>query len=429
MSYLRAVVVVGLIAGCYSPSFSEGVECGPDGACPTGQDCIDGVCRTASQVPDAGEASCPNENALLFTPSNFDVCDIEEDPPTLALTTAATPLDTDAETLGGQPVGQVVTMADGTEALLVSARSFSLAEDTFLDVSGSRPLIIASLADIEIDGSIIATGNGTVVGAGGNPAACGAEAGTGAAGAAATGGFIGGGGGGFAFVGGIGAVGPPAAPESPAAGGAINGSNELVPLRGGCSGGTGGGGRGGPGGGGGGAIQLVAAGSVRIGPKGRINVAGGGGLGGGLGPGIEVIAGDGGGGGGSGGGILLEAGLSVVLEADSPNALESVLTAAGGGGGSGAVNTEAGESATNGGTLGPGPGGTAQGPGGDPSSGAGGAGGGGALNDAGEPGLNGVGTAGIGGGGGGGGAGRIVLRSSEVTTDGTTFPLPTLSGL
>ena len=40
-------------AGCFSPHPAEGIACTPDGRCPDGQSCIDGVCRGPGGGPDA----------------------------------------------------------------------------------------------------------------------------------------------------------------------------------------------------------------------------------------------------------------------------------------------------------------------------------------------------------------------------------------
>ena len=47
-----AVVLVGLVA-CYSPNPPADVACGPEGACPFGQTCLDGYCRRDGSVLDA----------------------------------------------------------------------------------------------------------------------------------------------------------------------------------------------------------------------------------------------------------------------------------------------------------------------------------------------------------------------------------------
>lgn len=349
----------------------------------------------------------------MFTPSNFDVCDIPADPQALDITTTTT-IDTSAGTIAGSAWGRFLTQDGGPDVMLVAVRSFSLAEAQFLDVVGSRPLIIVSLQDLVIDGVILASGNLSDLGAavangpGVDLALCGT--GIGADGVVDNTAFTGGGGGGFGAVGGIGA-GLPAG--GTVAGGTDNGTATIVPLRGGCPGGLGGGPRGGAAGGGGGAIQLVAAGNLSVGALGQINVAGGGGRGGGV-QGAGAISASGGGGGGSGGAVLLEAGLGVTLAAGS------VVTSAGGGGGGGAYAEASATDGGNGGTAGAGAGG----PGGVSGMDSGGAGGAGGSLDPG-PGTGGsAGTLGgaAGGGGGGGGIGRIVVRSPSNSLGGTAFP-------
>jgi len=422
--------LVALSFGCYSPSFQEGVPCGEGGTCPTGQVCNNGECRSPSKIPDASDVDCPNPTALMFTPSNFDVCDIPADPQALDITTTTT-IDTDAGTIAGSSWGSFVAQDGGPEVMLVAVRSFTLAEAQFLDVVGARPLVIVSLQDMTIDGVMLASGNLSDLGAsvangpGVDLTLCGAGVGT--DGVIDGGAYSGAGGGGFGASGGLGAGLPtPVAPigtTSPkpssdpfvnVAGGGENGTATIVPLRGGCPGGLGGGPRGGAAGGGGGALQLVAAGNLSVGAMGIINVAGGGGRGGG-GQGAGMISASGGGGGGSGGAVLLEAGLTINLAAGS------VITAAGGGGGGGAYAESAGMDGGNGGTAGPGAGGTG-GISAAENGGAGGAGGGVDPDLVGVDGGSGTLGGAAGGGGGGGGTGRIVARSPANTFGGQTFP-------
>ncbi len=447
MGFREVTVGVAIaLFGCFSPKFQEGVSCGDDGLCPAAQVCAGGVCRSPDKIPDASDdaSGCPNPTALMFSPSNFGICDLQVDPPLIELTASSTTLDTDAATLGGEAIGIILEQTGGPEIALFATREFTLAEGNFLNIVGSRPAVIVSLADMTIDGFIIATGNGPSHGSGGNSDGTCLE-GLGADGIMEdddTDG--GGGGGGFAFAGGGGgglllsaapggAGGGTTGKAYNAAGGTENGSGLLAPLRGGCPGGVGGGNRGGVGGGAGGAIQLVAAGTITLSVEAVINVAGGGGRGGGTTNTVDLIDGAGGGGGGSGGGALLEAGLGIVVSAEGqePFDAKAVITAAGGGGGGGACKENVGTvTAGNGGSMGPGAGGLAGVDVG--SAGVGGAGGGdvearlpGEVGGAGEMTCAGR----YGGGGGGGSAGRIFLRSPSVTVDGVTFPPPDTTDL
>jgi hypothetical protein len=133
----------------------------------------------------------------------------------------------------------------------------------------------------------------------------------------------GGGGGSFGTRGRSGGLGQFA--DARAAPGEVEGSAQLVPLRGGCAGGRGG--RGHPttdrerwGGAGGGAVQISVSGALTI-DTGIVSASGGGGQ-----PGVAEE--DGGGGGGSGGAVLLE-GAPLVVGAGA------WVTANGGGGAEG----------------------------------------------------------------------------------------------
>jgi hypothetical protein len=188
-------------------------------------------------------------------------------------------------------------------------------------------------------------------------------------------------------------------------GGSVNGTAELAPLRGGCSGGDGGGASV-PGGGGGGAVQISVAGELQI--DGTIHAAGGGGA-----PG--VAARDGGGGGGSGGAIVLEA---AAIEIGTT----AVISANGGAGGAGQSST-----ATISGAGEDGRASAAAAAGGAPTSAAG-AGGDGAVRDA-QAQAGGDGDTGsfygYGAGGGGGGLGRVRIRGGDsCAPPGVLSPMP-----
>lgn len=105
-------------------------------------------------------------------------------------------------------------------------------------------------------------------------------------------------------------------------GGAASGTDDLIPLRGGCRSG------GGPAGHGGGAVQLTSMGFVRV--IGTIDVRG---ESGGVGSTAICTAGNGANGGGGGGGVL--------LEAPTVELADSATVVAGGGGGASRVSAGA----------------------------------------------------------------------------------------
>jgi hypothetical protein len=213
--------------------------------------------------------------------------------------------------------------AEGLSVFAV--QGFVMQPGSSLRARGQRPLLILSAGDVEIAGTIDASG-GCDVGAtpqvcGGPGGGRGADAlgsatgcGIGGSGASVSGKHGGGGGGGAA--GQAGASGG-AAQEAAGGSGGTACDASLVPLRGGAGGGRSGyTGGGGGGGGGGGAVQISSHTAIRLVSPAIIDAGGSGGEQGGSGSG---------GGGGGGGGILLEA---PVLSIDG-----AILAANGGGGG------------------------------------------------------------------------------------------------
>ena len=279
-------------------------------------------------------------------------------------------------------------------------------------VSGSLPLAIVSSGDITVRGVLDLSADGATAGPGAFN--CGGTGTGGAPGsgfwarvpAGNSGGYPaylwqsnGAGGGGFGGEGGAGGERTNQFPVG--AGGIINGTSNLVPLRGGCAGnaliasyaGAGGG-----------ALQLVTNKTVRLvdagASKGIIHVGGGRGAAAPLGKADPMDAGDvtHPGSGGSGGGILIEA-AALVLDANT-----ALLAAGGGGGGYGActpapngLDAPASASTPVGGGC----------PGGITPAAAGGDGG---TAAAGGPG---VGTTNGCAGSGGGGVGRIRVNTSD----------------
>ena len=300
-----------------------------------------------------------------------DACDLSTEP-----TPGATCLTNAVEA--------IVTQPDGSKVHMFVVKSLKVEPTGHLTVDRpGLPLVIVSLGDMTILGSIdvhaigdrgvgggaTATQNGQKgVGPGGGPPATG----MGAKGAGA-------GGGSYCGKGGRGAVEAMATTQAgePTA---SYGTPEISPLVGGSTGGSGSFGAGA----GGGAVQLVAGGQFSLGAGVYINVGGGGGQ-----PAVSSNVGDNSSGGGSGGSILIEAkGVQI----------SGILAANGGGGGgvsaSGMNGTPDAKAA---------PGGAATG------VGAGGAGGAGASIDGATPASVDPGPV----GGGGGGVGRIRINSTS----------------
>ncbi|HET8933481.1 MAG TPA: hypothetical protein VFN67_08585 [Polyangiales bacterium] len=267
---------------------------------------------------------CPNgawtstEPCLPYAPANIDpkLLDFSN---TAAVTfdCGVTTLDTSHTTpvlsnsCGATPRISVQTQGDGSSVTVLTMRDLTVAKGSSLRLVGSRPVVFAVLGDAVIDGSIDASANRDTPGAGGD-VACSASTGK-----EGSGNFFfgagGGGGGGFGTSGGAGGLGDDA---RAGAGGAVRGSESLVPLLGGCSGGRGGGCN--ETAAGGGALQLSASGRVSV--RGAIRANGAAGV---KGCGFE----GGGSGGGSGGAILIEAraieAAPLALEANGGNGGEA----------------------------------------------------------------------------------------------------------
>ena len=252
--------------------------------------------------------------------------------------------DTGGVMSAGTPIAvtsTTVTQSGGPTVRVLLAKSWTI---NGVRISGSLPVAFVATDDIKVQGAIDASADGATGGPGAQ--VCGAAAGGGGPAqgffqrppAGNSGGYPafiwssnGLGGGGFGTAGGAGGVvnnglqiGTP---------GAVNGTAELVPLRGGCEGGADIAAHQGSGGG---AVQLVSGKSVHlvagVAANGTIHVGGGGGVAGALGRNASTDTNPvwGPGGGGSGGGILIEA-PSVTLDAGA-----ALLAGGGGAGGWGA---------------------------------------------------------------------------------------------
>jgi len=288
--------------------------------------------------------------------------------------------------------GEIINPGNGgPEVCVHDYTSVSLNSISRIRAEGSRPLVILSSGDIQIDGAIEVVGD---LAAGGSFPGCP----TAPAGGSSGGGGGGGAGGSFRTTGGNGGD-----VSGGGSGGDAVAGTATAPafLRGGCPGGSGGnegGVTGGAAGRGGGAVYLLAAGRLVI--NGRVNASGAGGAHGGNGR-------SGGGGGGSGGMIVLFGGTGITVD---PGAQ---LWANGGGGGGG---SDAGNPGGDG-TLSTGPGT----PGAGGVGGASGATSGGAGNLATQPGASAT-NGNKAGGGGGGGGGWIENASGGPITPGVFSP-------
>ncbi len=286
----------------------------------------------------------------------------------------------------------------GPELAVLHVRGLTVAAGSAVRVIGTRPLVVVAATDIELGGVLDASGKRDVPGAG-----AATNRGAGSDGLA-TDESAGGGGAGHSAAGAAGSN----ASGANGQGGATYGDAELSVLSGGSKGGVGGfrlcapq-----PGGAGGGAVQLFAAGAIRVGDSGGVNAGGGGGTGGKI---CNTAAA--GSGGGSGGAIFLQANEVQV---------RGVLAANGGGGGSG--TTACGGFSSDGlpgedGTLAAAParGGLSA----DCGSTVGGSGG--SLQGAAVAAPNGNGA----GGGGGGAPGRIrIVSAKPAVLDGVVSPAP-----
>lgn len=262
----------------------------------------------ASADVDAAVPSFP------FRPSNFTIDQLRY--ARLADVTVSSRCDVDGESkrlCGEENVGTaLVRQSDGTDLRVLYARSIRVMPNASIKVTGTTPVAIVALGDLEILGAIDASATWDMPSPGGFQSPRKSESNGGGPGGGGAGSpSNGGGGGGYCGQGGTGASISGAVTE----GGAPYGNPEITPLVGGSGGGTGGIANAGSGGG---AVQLVAGGKLTIGKN--ATVAAGGGYGNFWGaPRIQQAAG-----GGSGGAILLEA---------TEVALAGTLAANGAGGG------------------------------------------------------------------------------------------------
>ncbi len=407
-------------------SFTD-FACGPNGRSYSensgefSNECV-GARQPDAGVNDAQPGPDATPLCTLWQPANFQACALADPLGALDLSHAGVyTYDTDDGELRdpeGQKVPHTNQSIDLTpQVRAISVNDFTLGANTSLQVSGTRPLLIASFGEIDIQGVIDvgAEVGDSGVPAGQNPFAC---EGVGSSGNGGNGeGAGGGGGGGFAGAGGTGGEGnADGLSQRPGGAGGLAVPSTPMTPRGGCDGALGGAGgsRGGAavvGGGGGGALQLSAMVRIRIQGDGRLDGRGAGGTGG------ESGEAGGGGGGGSGGWLGLDAPIIVLSDA--------AVVAANGGGGGGGGGRAIGAPGSNGedGNLS-----AASASGGNGAStaqsiaSAGGAGGAGAT----LAGTTVTATPGDGAGGGGGAAGFVVVWGDLSITEGAVVsPIPT----
>ncbi|HEX7838221.1 MAG TPA: hypothetical protein VF469_12190, partial [Kofleriaceae bacterium] len=358
-----------------------------------------GLCVDDQQhpLPDGGppdaRPDAPPDARVCFGAAPFTIC-LASAPTKPLMVANTTTINTD------DPAMCAVVTSGGTNDCVLAATTITI--DAKLRAIGSRPLVLIASDSISTTALIDVgshRGPPEEIGAGGDPATCGAGTLPGSAngtnGGGAGGSFTGtGGNGGNGGGGGGGSAGTPGATVA-----------SITEIRGGCPGqlGQGNGAAKGAIGHGGGAVFLIAGNTINIG--GPINAAGEGGGGGG--------GGDAGGGGGGSGGMI---------GFDAPTITVSALILAnGGGGGGGGGATTAGSTGSDSSTLNAANGGSGSGSvGGD-----GGKGSAGPATGPGAAGTNGSGG-GSGGGGGGGGGGAGLIKAPATASLGTQVsPLST----
>ncbi len=386
---LSAVVLIGAAASMTNACTITSTDTGDGGIIDNGD----------SSTGDSAVGDGAAQATLPFQPSNVLLSAIDTSAAATADVSSNCQIQTDGATdcFPNGYAAMDVTQSDSSKAHVIVVSSLTVEPSAKITVTGGLPLILISIGDIHLNGTIDANGAGSTRGPGGftqeTTNAAGGGPGGGGAGsdtAAATGGS-------YCGLGGAGAVTGGTAATIPAAYGSV----DLRPLAGGSSGGNGAAGGAGAGGGG---IQIVSGGTFTMAQGSYINVGGGGGNFGG-------DSTQNAGGGGTGGSILIEA---------TTVSLSGILAANGGGGGAGG-----GGAATSGGDATPNstpaPGGTNTGA----VQSAGGAGGAASIID----GLGGGDLAGSSAGGGGGGAGRIRINTSTGNADFSTATVSPTPGI
>lgn len=277
----------GADGGCVSSPLDAGTSCSNGGTCNATGSCLPSFPFVPTNV-SLGDVPTPASGKVTF---NCGVTEIDTKATGAPSILNACP--------GHPPLAHASIVQGGVPTLVLAFADLEVTGNNTLRLIGERPVIIVSLRNIDVFGTIdVRAGAQACAGNGAGRNGGGGDFGW----------QSGGGGGGFGTVGGRGGD-VDNAPDG--LGGAVNGAGAF---RGGCPGGRGGNNpnaaaRGG------GALQLVARETLNL--SGTINAPGSGGSGG-----VPTQAGNGG---GSGGAILLEAERFI--------ATNGVLASNGGGGG------------------------------------------------------------------------------------------------
>jgi hypothetical protein len=357
-----ALLVVALLAGCFSPRFADGAfVCGPGDLCPEGTSCspVDHHCHAGVlspvggnggmsgsdlSLPASSDGPLPSGSDDLALPPNPDLAsvpffgsgalgdlDLSHISGVVHCNTETGEMIVDAGNVAVVHAGQAgfahLSQSSGPAVALWNFRDVTIPAGVILKPSSSSASVpvLAATGTMSIAGTIDWSGYGGLgagPGAGGGNRASGVSSGGGAA--YGTDGS-GGGGAGYTAKGGLGGG------IAPGSAGAIYGSTDLHIVHFGSGGGGGGNGSGGVGGNGGGALVLLAQ-SLTLAGKLDVSALDGS-------PGSGGVAG--GGGGGSGGSLLISTN-SLLL--DSGHQLSAALgkggqpsTGGGFGGGDGSV--------------------------------------------------------------------------------------------
>ena len=206
-----------------------------------------GACTvTTNNITPLGDGGLGTDSskssALGFTPSNVDlsgmdlskVGDFDDTDPTCTID--STVIQVLCGTTGADAFAfKLATQSDGTKVAVYVARTIRIEANAQLTVTGTNPIVLIALDQINLLGKLIAAGKADVASAGGfsqatsNPKGGGLGGGIGGTTTSAAGG------GSYCGVGGAGAI---ESPGPASAGGSVFGGAEISPLVGGSSGGA-----------------------------------------------------------------------------------------------------------------------------------------------------------------------------------------------